>query len=73
MACRAISTPGDGSPEPRSRRLQIAEARLVAEYIDRARSLATDVDQGVATQLLVLHARMLQHIEVLQRFEPDGR
>ena len=73
MACRAISTPGDGSPERRSRRLQIAEARLLAEYLDRARSLAADVDPGVEAQLVLLHASTLRQIEVLQRFEPHVR
>lgn len=69
MAC-GVSTLEGASPERRSRRLQIAEARLLAEYLDRARSLAGDVDPGVEAQLLVLHARTLRHIELLQRFEP---
>lgn len=69
MECRAMSAPGDGGPERKSRRLQIAEARLAAEYIERAGAWAADVDQSIAAELRALHAQMLRQIEVLERFE----
>ena len=73
MQCRAVSTPGDGGPARRSRRLQIAEARLAAEYIERARLWAADLDQVIADELMALRTRVLEQAGCLEQFEVDDQ
>lgn len=58
------------SPQSSSHCMLIADARMAAQYLERAVGWATDVDQEIVADIMLAHQRLLEKINSLRSQRP---